>query len=268
MNAGRNATRRNRNIGTVKHGHGQDNRLVLPVRLLSKSGVYHYENLKNYKTVLRDAWGYRINFLVEETRKDCWHACTVDDIMNVLHHVPPDDLENIDLIVLRQSKRKEEILNPTWGRWIAYAEIDEFCGSAITLETFTNSKPMRWSKSLAPDVFIELERLQADGHSITITKRHHVISSTLESVRSTQLYRTLLHEIGHHVDNKRNPQAFNKKSLKDKEAFAHKYADKLRDKLTQEGVVPFARMLNIKSIEEDNLRLSDFTVFDSPSASA
>jgi hypothetical protein len=216
MNSGRNATQRNRNIGTAKRGHGQDNRLVVPTLCYPTSIVYHYENLKNYKTALRDASGYRINFLVEKTREDCFHACTVDDIMHVLHHVPRADLEGIELIVLRQSKRKEETLSPVWGRWVRYAVIDDYSGTAIFLETCTVAKTVRWSKSLTPDSRVELERLEADGHTITDTKRHHVLSATLDSVRSTQLYRTLLHEIGHHVDNKRNPNAFDKKSSNDK----------------------------------------------------
>lgn len=268
MNSGRNATRRNRNTGTAKRGHGQDNRLVVPTFCYPTSIVYHYENLKNYKTALRDASGYRITFLVEKTREDCRHACTVDDIMHLLQHVPPEDLEGIELIVLRQSKRKEETLRPVWGRWVPYAVIDDYSGTAIFLETATLSKPVRWSKSLTPDIQAELERLEADGHKITTTKRHHVLSADLNSVRSTQLYRTLLHEIGHHVDNKRSPNAFDKKPSNDKEAFAHNYADKLRQKLSEAGAIPFARIFNTESIERDKLRLSDFAPFDSPTASA
>ncbi|MDJ0797430.1 MAG: hypothetical protein QNJ51_11470 [Calothrix sp. MO_167.B12] len=46
----------------------------------------------------------------------------------------------------------------------------------------------------------ELERLREDGHRTATDKRHYLISSTLDSIRNTQLYRTLHHEIGHYVD--------------------------------------------------------------------
>src|SRR5688500_16434009 len=117
MKSGRDATRRNRNIGTAKRGHGQNNKLVLPVSYYPDLAFY-FERLRNYKRVLRDLDDRQITFLVEETRADCYHACTVDDIIHVLRFVPSDDLKDIGLIVLRQPKRKEEILNAAWGRWV------------------------------------------------------------------------------------------------------------------------------------------------------
>src|SRR5689334_4325479 len=133
MRAGRDATRRNRNIGTAKQGYGEDNKLVIPTRWYPDWLVY-YENLKNYQTARRNIHGHVITFLVEETRLNCYHACTVDDIVHVLRFVPPVDLSGITLIVLRQPKRKEEILSGVWGRWASYVEIDDYQGSAIFLE--------------------------------------------------------------------------------------------------------------------------------------
>jgi hypothetical protein len=257
MKSARDATRRNRNIGTAKQGHGQNNQLVLPTRYYPDFAVY-YENLRNYKSVERDFYGHPITFLIEETRPDCYHACTVDDITHVLHFVPPPDLMGIELIVLRQPKRKEEILDCAWGRWAPYVIIDNYRGSAIFLEAADIAKPMRWGKSLAPDRQKELERLQADGHHITATKRHHIITLSLESVRSTQLYRTLLHEIGHHVDYTRNSERFDRKPSGEKETFAHKYADRLRAELEKRGLIPFERILSAKKLEKDKLRVSDF----------
>ena len=258
MNTGRNNTRRNRNIGTAKQGHGQNNKFEIPSHFSYREPKVYFEDLKNYQSVGRIIKGYLITFLVEETREDCVHACTVDDITHVLQNVPAADLEYLPLIILRQPKRKEEILNPVWGRYIYYATIDEHSGSAICLDTFDLSKPFRWSKSLSPDLQDELERLKADGHSIETTKRHHVVSSSLASVRVTQLYRTLLHELGHHVDRMRDEVAFETKTSKDKEVFAHRYADELRENLKQKGILPFERIFDLESLKSDKLRVVDF----------
>lgn len=111
-----------------------------------------------------------ITFVVEKTRADSYHACTVDDIAHLLEYIAPTDLEGIELIVLRQPKRKEEILNPLWGRVGYYVKIGKHRGRAIFIEAVNLTKPMRWSKSLIPDFEIELERLRKDGHQITTTK--------------------------------------------------------------------------------------------------
>jgi len=258
MNTGRNNTRRNRNIDTAKQGHGQNNKFEIPTHDYPNGIVFHFEDLKNYRSVARVVNNYPITFLVEETRDDCVHACTVDDITHILRNVPIADLEGIALIVLRQPKRKEEIINPVWGRYVQYAVIDEFCGSAIFLETLEVSEPTRWSKSLSPDLQAELARLKNDGHSVTTTKRHHIVSANLASIRATQLYRTLLHEIGHHVDRQRNEEAFDAKPSKEKEVFAHRYADELRKNLNRKGTLPFKRIFDIESLAADKLRVADF----------
>lgn len=262
MNTGRNNTRRNRNIGTAKQGHGQNNKFEIPTHDYPNGVVFHFEDLKNYRSVERIVNSYSITFLIEETRGNCVHACTIDDIAHVLRNIPVTDLEGISLLVLRQPKRKEEIINPAWGRYVQYVVIDEFCGSAIFLEAVELSEPMRWSKSLSPDLQAELERLKNDGHSVTTTKRHHFVSANLDSVRATQLYRTLLHEIGHHVDRKRNEELFDVKPSKEKEVFAHRYANELRNNLKQKDILPFERIFDLESLESDKLRVVDFATIE------
>ena len=261
MKSGRDATRRNRNIGTAKRGHGLNNKLVIPTRCHPDLTIY-YENLRNYRSTSREIEGHPITFLVEETRTGCYHACTVDDITYVLHFVPTADLSGIELIVLRQPKRKEEVLDCSWGRWAPYVVIDDHTGTAIFLEAANIASPMRWEKSLGPDRQKELERLQRDGHAITATRRHHRISLSLGSVRSTQLYRTLLHEIGHHVDYAQSPERFWAKPSSEKETFAHRYADQLSAELERRRVIPFKRMLSAKRLEEDKLQMSDFQAME------
>ncbi|MGI0035248.1 MAG: hypothetical protein ACRD98_05205 [Nitrososphaera sp.] len=121
------------------------------------------------------------------------------------------------------------------------------------------SLPMRWPKSLTPDRQQELERLRTDGHEIATTRHGHRINVSLESTRATQLYRTLLHEIGHSVDNDRDPAAFDRKSSLEKETFAHQYADKMRERLVRFGIIPFVRMFDTEITVRDALSVSDFT---------
>lgn len=256
MKSGWDATRRNRNIGTAKQGLGQDNRLGIPWCGLK----LYYEQLIEYKVVSRLVHSRSLPFIVERTRADSCHACTIDDIAHVLKHVPSSDFFGIDFIILRQPKRKEEIINPVWGRIAYFAEIGAYKGRAIFLEALNPSKPVRWSKSLTPDEQQELERLRADGHEIVTTRHGHKINVSLESIRATQLYRTLLHEIGHSVDKDRDPVAFDRKSSLEKETFAHQYADKPRASLVRFGIIPFARMFDKKTIARDGLSVSDFTV--------
>ncbi|HEY7184115.1 MAG TPA: hypothetical protein VIC84_21960 [Blastocatellia bacterium] len=219
----------------------------------------YYENLTEYKVALRKVHSRTLPFIVERTRADSRHACTVDDIARVLEHAPSIDFDGIDFIVLRQPKRKEEIINSVWGRIAYYAEIGAHQGRAIFLEALNPSKPLRWSKSLTPDLQQELERLREDGHEIITTSRDHKINVSLESIRATQLYRTLLHELGHSVDNDRDRNAFDRKSSLEKETFAHQYAEKMRERLVRFGIIPFDRMFDIETIDRDGLSVTDFT---------
>jgi len=68
----------------------------------------------------------------------------------------------------------------------------------------------------------------------------------------------LLHEIGHHVDRQRNEEAFDAKPSKEKEVFAHRYADELRENLKRKGTLPFKRIFDIESLAADKLRVADF----------
>jgi hypothetical protein len=255
MKPGQDATRRNRNIGTAKQGHGQDNRLTIPWCGLK----LYYENLTDFKVAERSVHSRGLSFIVEKTRADSYHACTVDDIAHVLRHIPSLDFDGIDFIALRQPKRKEEIINPVWGRIAFYTKIGAHQGRAIFIEALNPSKPISWTKSLTPDGQQELERLREDGHEIITTRHNHKINVSLESLRATQLYRTLLHELGHSVDYDRDPDAFDRKSSLEKETFAHQYAEKMQERLVRFGIVPFSRMFDRETIARDGLSVSDFT---------
>ena len=263
MPSRRNPTRRNRNIGTAKQGHGQRNKLVIPDNHQDK---IYWENLTDYRVVTRVINLHTLHIIVERTRDDACHACTVDDITSFLWHVSPADLAEVGLILLRQPTRKQTTLKSVWGRAVFYAEIGAYTGPAVILEAMTPDQPFRWSKSLTPDEQRELARLREDGHSIAETCHNYIITPSLESIRATQLYRTLPHEIGHQVDFAKTAIAsddddgsdWDRKPSADKEAFAHRYADTLRNELKRQGIIPFPRQLNLERITLAGLNIRDF----------
>jgi hypothetical protein len=249
MQSGRNPTRRNRNIGTAQSGHGQNNRMVIP------SSVYrgrYYETLTEATVLQRIFDGRSLTFVIEKTRTDVCHACTPDDLGRVLSNLPAEDVAGIDVFLLRQPKRKEEVLSPVWGRFVYYLDLPSLNleGTAVILDAMTPGVPIRWKKSLGPQGTRELERLREDGHSI----------------RNTQLYRSVIHEIGHFVDwqnswaNEEAETAFDTKTSHDKEAFAHAYAERMSERLKHFGIIPFERILDPESLRRDGLDLADFTL--------
>jgi hypothetical protein len=261
MKGGYNPVRRNRNIGTAKQGHGRTNAMRIP-------SVCHeertwWENLGPHIVLQKSAACREITFFVEHTREDCVHACTVDDICHVISLVPESDLNSLNTVVLRQSTRKQWLLNPAWGRLAYSAELGRpgrkasRSGPAVFLEAVNPAAVWKWGKDLCIADSLEVERLQADGHRVEDTGKHLLFHSSSESVRATQLYRTLLHEIGHWVDwlEKVARPAGDDSAVydtlsdryfarpeKERESFAHRYADVLRKRLTAEGRIPFHKM--------------------------
>lgn len=276
MKSGRNPTRRNRNIGTTKQGHGQDNKLVIPWSWRDSRSFY--EKLLDCQTVSRQISDQPFTFLVESTRRDSIHPCTVDDIACLLGHVPATDLKGLNIVVLRQPKRKEQILSPVWGRLQYFANFGHVSGPAIILEAPDLSKPIRWSKSQTPDFARELERLDEDGHRVVSNRREWIIEPTLESARATMLYRTLLHEIGHWVDwhgsvlgsaaARRHSEVdindleekYFARPVSERESAAHRYADALAIQLRKIGIIPFERLLDPNTLKGDKLRVEDFEI--------
>jgi len=76
---GRDNRRRNKNIGTTKRGHGNDNRLVIPERWMD-SAVF-FERMVSprvHKEVIQER---PITFIVEPTIQGFTHCCTVADVV-------------------------------------------------------------------------------------------------------------------------------------------------------------------------------------------
>jgi hypothetical protein len=256
------ARRRNKNIGTSKSGHGQNNRMKIPIS--RKFEQSYCENLENLVAIVRRIGDHKITILVEPVRAGFIHACTPDDIMQILSLIPPRHIESIDLLVLRQPKHKEYLLCPVWGRLQYWSKIRQYAGVAIYLDAQPVETVFRWHKSLCPDDLQELERLVQDGHRVISERRYYAIYTDLESTRNTQLYRTLLHEVGHYVDYFKSVQkdetsdVYWSKPGDEKEAFAHRYADQFCEKKRKAGHIPFERILNEERIVADGLALSWF----------
>jgi hypothetical protein len=272
--AGWNPSRRNRNIGTNKSGHGQANRLVIPDRW-SDDRIF-WEKLRDPVVVRRPVGEIEASVLVEPVIGGYTHCCTPDDVLAVVEMVPPGDLGDLRLFVLRQPTRKQAVLSSVWGRLAYSAQFNaRLSGPAVFLEAQELNRPWRRRASMSADARRELERLRADGHPVEEVGGGYRWLLTLEAARSTQLYRTLLHEIGHQVDylisverprvalDLDNPasedqwhmlaERYWSKPTAEKETFAHRYATELADRLRQEGRLPFDRLADHDRLRDQGL---------------
>jgi hypothetical protein len=256
MHSHRNPARRNRNIGTAKQGHGQNNALVVPDR---SDGLYWLDRVGDCQVEDRCIGKRTVRFVIETNTLDCIHPCSVSDIARILETLPQSDWTGLQTFVFRQPTRKQLILSPVWGRLLYYSEITTAKGKllakgpTIFLDAIQIDKPLVWNTSLDPDDSQELDRLRQDGHEVQRSGRKFNIAVTASSARNTQLYRTLLHEIGHWfdwlseveepagrgVDRDELETAYFARPKAEREAFAHRYANAQRRLLEANGVIPF-----------------------------
>lgn len=261
-----NPTRRNRNIGTSKSGHSQNNKLSVPDRW-SNFKIF-WEHLVSPVACPVVIKGHKLTILVEPPAAGSIHSSTPQDIIKVLGLVTQEHLEEIDIVVLRQPKRKEEILRPVWGRFVYYAELGRYSGPGVYLEAVQIGMTLKWGNKLTPFYEKELRALEADGHKIEQVKRGYDVSTTIDSVRNTQLFRTLPHEIGHAVDYLENSlkpsinaiteaesefitSVFNSKPSLDKEEYANRYAREFFDK--NSDVLPFEKIFDKEELKNMGL---------------
>lgn len=256
MASGYNPAKRSRNIGTSKQGHGQNNRLTVPN---SKDQFFYYEKIGNHRRENLLVSGKSVTFLIEEPRKDWAHPCSVSDVENVLRSAPASDWAGINTIFFRCPTRKQAILNPVWGRLLYYGEISTAKGQIVAygpmilLEAVKPNSSLHWPATRSLESQKEFHRLQIDGHRFTKSGNRFVSSLSLSASRNTQLYRTLLHEIGHWfdwlekvqsplargVDMELAREQYFARPTNEREAFAHRYADELNKRLMAKGVIPF-----------------------------
>lgn len=259
MYSHRNPTRRNRNIGTAKQGHGKNNELVIPAR---SDGLHWLERVGDHRVEDRDIANRAVRFVIEENALGCIHPCTVGDVARVLGTLPQSDWAGLQTFVFCQPTRKQLTMSPVWGRLLYYVEISTAKekrlaeGPAIFLDAIQVDKPMVWTTSLDREYSQELDRLRADGHDVQRVRSKFKISVSASSARNTQLYRTLLHEVGHWFDwlsKVEEPAAkggdweslqrdYFAKPKSEREVFAHRYADSQRVALEAKGEIPFDRI--------------------------
>lgn len=260
----RDPRRRNRNIGTAKSGHGANNRMKIPERWSDLTA--YWEKLTDFVAVEKSVHDRTVTFLVEPPRAGYLHHCTIQDVVRVLDLLPADHVAYLDLVVFRQPTAKQSVLAPVWGRLGYWSEIGRHEGPGVYLEAQPQSLKLHWGKSLRPDDRAELNRLKEVGFRIETHARGYHIHATPETIRATQLYRTIPHEIGHYVDyveSKRTYEwgddyerfweLYDAKPSREKEVYAHRYADQFRRDMEAKHLVPFPSTYEAESIRRDHL---------------
>lgn len=253
-----NPTRRNRNIGTKNQGHSQNNKLTISSPYGDLKSFY--EKITDYEKEIRIINNHEFVFVVEKTREHSIHSCSIDDIQKIIENIPVMDYGELKFLILRQPKRKEEILSPVWGRLIYSYDFEDEYYPAIILDAIDKEKQLFWPKKQTIEDQQEFERLKADGHVFTESRRNFIAEFTPENIRNTQLYRTLPHEFGHYVhylevverpgyknndedidydEQEKRMDLYFRISKSEKEKFAHTYAQKFKNKLIDEHTIPF-----------------------------
>ncbi len=252
-----NPTRRNKNIGTKNQGFKSQNKFDIPFSY--QDSKMFYERLGKTNKIIREINGQEVTFIVEQTRKNSCHACTIEDIETILKSISNEYYEGLCTIIFRQPKVKEEIFSPVWGRLIYSYELGKENLSAIILEATNYNKPIIWDRKLSVDDKKEFRRLQEDGYEIEEDKKKFEIKLTINNVRNTQLYRTFLHELGHYFHFiTTDYDIYENIPKSEKEVFANKFADKMRAELEDKKVIPFDRILNHNALIKDGLSITDF----------
>lgn len=264
----RDARRRNRNIGTAKSGHGQDNRLVVPEPWADARR--YWERLQDPITVRRTVLGKTLPFVVEAPRASHFYPSTVDDLAELIGLLASEELGKIAFVALRQPTRKQALISLVWGRLVYHAEVAGLAGPGLILESQEFPRSLRWPKSVQPWVAAEVECLRSDGHEVSVETRHYNVLSTPQALRTTQLFRTVPHEVGHWIDFqrrvvdisaneaelKRNRDLFWSRPMREREEFADRFGREFRAR--NESRLPFPKRLDESSMKRDGLEMSWF----------
>ena len=249
--------RRNRKIGTKSSGFSKSNDMRIPESWLDKHGNYslYYERLEapqveHLKVGDRDLVG-----LYETPHEGFSYGCSPSDIFKFLTLVSELVPAMPDIIACRQPTRKQRQQNPVWGRFLYFSTFGDYEGTAIVLDAQDLGAQLKWSKRMTLADRDRFERLVRDGHDFVEGKRYHVAQLTEKAVRNTILYRTFLHELGHLADYHQkvlnNQTALDpdqdvadslyfSRPTSEREVFAHRFAEELRETLLENGEIPFA----------------------------
>jgi hypothetical protein len=232
-----------------------------------------WERVSHFTVVTRRVHGRDLPFVVEPTRRDSIYACTVDDVATVFSAAPCRHVAGIEGVILRQPKRKEEIINPVWGRLGYAVEVGPIRGPAVLVEAQSLPMKIRWPARCDLARQQELECLRQEADRVEFDGRHHLLHFGLEAVRAVQLYRTVLHELGHWAQYYEQVQVpslgdgadrdslwetYHRRPASERESFAHRYSLELAAELKRRGVIPFARIVHPRRLAAEGLSLRDF----------
>lgn len=249
--------RRNRNIGTKRSGYSNSNDMRIPESWQDKHGNYslYYERLELFyaKEVLIGDFITKI--LYDKPHDGFSYGCSPAGVIKLLTMVSVSVPAMPDIIAFRQPTRKQRQQFPVWGRFLYFAEFGTNEGTAIVLEAQELGTLLRRSKDMNLEGRAEYERLVGDGHYFVETKRYFEAHLAEDGIRTTKLYRTLLHELGHLADYHQKvlseetaldpdhdvaADLYFSRPTSEREVFAHRFAEDLSRSLRADGKIPFA----------------------------
>ena len=248
--------RRNRNIGTKRSGHSKSNDMRIPETWLDKHGncTLYYERLGPAHIDEVTVGDSHLSVLFERPLEGFSYCCSPADVIRVLTLAAQSLPATPNIIAFRQPTRKQRQQSPVWGRFLYFADFGRHEGTAIVLEAQELGASLKWSKRMTLDDRAEYERLICDGYSFMETKRYLVTKLSENTVRNTMLYRTLLHELGHLAEYHQKvlddqtaldpdkdvaTDLYFSRPTSEREAFAQRFADELRQFLMNSGAIPF-----------------------------
>jgi hypothetical protein len=204
----------------------------------------------------------------------------VDDIARVLRCLPAEHIAGLGGrtplagVVLRQPSRRQRVLAPVWGRMLYYSDVGPIHGPVVMIEASEVPLVIRWQKrQVGPRGQEEFERLLEDATVVCQTRREYLLTFEQDAIRAVQLYRTVVHEVGHLVHHAQEvelaserpgaewralSEAYWRRPDSERESFAHRYASEWGQTLTARSEIPFARRVDHEQIRADGLRLEDF----------
>lgn len=249
--AGWNPSRRNKKIGTSDQGFKARNDFGIPSS--RQDDRLFWQKLRNPAVLPCTIGDHEFAILIEPTHADYKYYVSVSDLIEVIKHIPEEHRRDIKVFAFRQPKRKEAIFSHVWGRLGYLVYFGKYFGPTVFIEAQPIGLTYKIKNDIDADFAQEIERLKQEGHQIELTKRHFEIRSTPQAIRNTQLYGTLIHEIGHQVDYFEKvtrpgeaedadddlQERYFSLPTKQKEQFAERYAIEMALKLRNKGIIPF-----------------------------
>lgn len=147
---------------------------------------------------MRHINGQPLRFLVEALRPCNLYLFTIDEAANLLRAVPGDDLEGLDLVVFHQPAVGEKA-GCCWGAYTAEYRYEGRLRRAILLNSVNSHTHMVAVRQADRDAAQETECLREEGHKIALIDGRYIIASSRDAIRVTQLYRSIYHQVYHHV---------------------------------------------------------------------